>query len=228
MKCKLALIFFVMTLLSACMKPENKLQNCSVKIGQVEFVYSLNQALEQLKVKEPHTLTMFSGEKSDFFNSPNGKEKFNNAPILFIPLDMTKPFTFSAKISPEFGETYDAGALYLYVNENKWLKFAFEMDEHKKTRIVTVRTDKTSDDNNHDVVNSPFIYLKISSDAESIGYYYSIDNINWQLVRVYRNDFPSDTYVGISSQSPLDKGINTTFEDISLVNKGIKDFRNGI
>jgi hypothetical protein len=48
------------------------------------------------------------------------------------------------------------------------------------------------------------------------------------LVRVFRNDFPTSAYIGISAQSPLGKGIKTTFEHISLVNEAIKDFRKGI
>ncbi|MGD0506895.1 MAG: hypothetical protein ABSA27_03815 [Terriglobales bacterium] len=38
------------------------------------------------------------------------------------------------------------------MKENLWLKMAMEMDERQKTRMVSVRTIGTSDDNNHDVI----------------------------------------------------------------------------
>jgi regulation of enolase protein 1 (concanavalin A-like superfamily) len=90
-----------------------------------------------------------------------------------------------------------------------------------------VRTLETSDDNNHDVVDQPSVYLKISSDTKTVGFYYSIDNENWQLVRVFKNDFPSGIWGGLSAQSPVGKGNSVIFEDCSLTQVSITDFRMG-
>lgn len=35
------------------------------------------------------------------------------------------------------------------------------------------------------------MYMKISSDTKTIGFYYSLDKELWQLVRLFRNDYPS-------------------------------------
>lgn len=174
------------------------------------------------------TLIISSGAETDFFNAPNGVDKSSNAPILMKETDNTKPFTFTARVKPEFLETYDAGALYIFHNNELWQKFAFEMDERKLIRLVTVRTIGTSDDNNHDVITEKEIYMKISSDTQMIGFYYSIDGCTWQLVRLYRNEYPHTIYVGLSSQSPMGSGINTQFTEIEFSNKGIIDFRLGI
>jgi regulation of enolase protein 1 (concanavalin A-like superfamily) len=166
--------------------------------------------------------------KCDNFNDPDGKLSNNTAPVLLSRVNNTKPFTLSAKVTPTFLETYDAGTMYVYFNEKYWLKFAFERDERMRTRIVSVRTIETSDDNNHDVVDSTSVYMKISSDTKTIGYYYSLDKENWQLVRLYRNDYPAEIWVGVSTQSPLGNGTNATFEECLLTESSIKDFRMGI
>jgi hypothetical protein len=214
--------------ISSCSDDSFEAADCSISMNGVLFSKSINQGDILSGQQNKNKVEINSGAKTDFFNEPDGKHKYANAPMLLTLLNNKEPFTFTARVCPEFAETYDAGAVYVFVNEDKWLKFAFEMDEKKRTRMVTVRTNGTSDDNNHDVVAEKQAYLKISSDTESIGYYYSIDSVDWQLVRVFKNDFPASAYIGISSQSPLGKGIKTTFENISLRNESIKDFRKGI
>jgi len=97
-----------------------------------------------------------------------------------------------------------------------------------RTRAVTVRTIETSDDNNHDVIDSTSMYMKISSDTKTIGFYYSLDKKNWQLVRLFRNDYPVGLWIGVSAQSPIGNGTSATFEECSLTQSSIKDFRMGI
>jgi len=198
-----------------------------MKATNVEFTISLNNA-KDLATVEDGKVVLKSNAKCDNFNDPDGKLTNSTAPVLLSRVDNAKPFTFTAKVTPTFLETYDAGAMYVYVDENSWVKFAFERDERMRTRIVSVRTIGTSDDNNHDVVNSASVYMRISSDTKTIGYYYSLDKENWQLVRLYRNDYPAEIWVGVSAQSPLGNGTSATFEECSLTEGSIRDFRMGI
>ena len=123
---------------------------------------------------------------------------------------------------------YDAGMLFIFVDEKHWLKFAFEADERMNARIVTVRTNGTSDDNNHDVEKDSVIFLKISSDTKSIGFYYSNDNKIWNLVRVFKNEYPQNIFVGVGTQSPAGDGNKTVFYGIEFSDSAVKDFRSGI
>jgi uncharacterized protein len=198
-----------------------------MKATNVEFTRSLNNA-KDLATVEDGKVVLKSNAKCDNFNDPDGKLTNSTAPVLLSRVDNAKPFTLTAKVTPTFLETYDAGAMYVYVDENSWVKFAFERDERMRTRIVSVRTIGTSDDNNHDVVNSASVYMRISSDTKTIGYYYSLDKENWQLVRLYRNDYPAEIWVGVSAQSPLGNGTSATFEECSLTKGSIRDFRMGI
>ena len=70
--------------------------------------------------------------------------------------------------------------------------------------------------------------MKISSDTNTIGFYYSLDKTTWQLIRLFKNDYPGSIWVGISTQSPVGEGTSAVFEDISLTRQSISDFRLGI
>lgn len=189
------------------------------------FTHSVNSPQYTL---QNDTITISSGAKSDFFNSPDGSIRVANAPLLLKEIDNTKPFTFSVKVKPEFKDTYDAGAIYLFYNEDLWQKFAFEMDERGITRAVTVRTMGTSDDNNHDPIAQEEMYMKISSDTRNVGFYYSLDGETWQLTRLYRNEYPKAIFIALSSQSPIGNGMNSQFLEIILTDESITNFRLGL
>lgn len=200
---------------------------CSIVLPGIHFTKSLNKAVDNTVVNDG-VITVKSDAKKDYFNDPDGKLSNNTAPVLLAKVDNTKPFTLTSKITPVFDSTYDAGTLYIFSTNQLWQKFAFERDERGRTRIVSVRTIQTSDDNNHDVIAQESVYLKISSDTKTVGFYYSTDNQNWNLARLYQNNYPQTIWLGISSQSPVGEGNSTAFENCSLTEKAIEDFRMGI
>lgn len=202
-------------------------KSVSIALSGVKFTRALNGAEAEAKI-DGKTLTLRSQAKRDNFRDPDGKLSNNTAPILLSEVDNTKPFTFVARVRPEFLETYDAGTLYLWVRDDLWLKVAMERDERARTRVVTVRTTGTSDDNNHDVAPGAATYLKISSDTKTVGIYYSADNKEWQLVRLFKNDYPAQLWAGISTQSPVGNGTTAVFDEMSLTQQSIKDFRLGL
>ena len=207
--------------------PENmKTEECRITLPGITFTRSLNGAAAHAKVEDGR-LTLASEARRDNFRDPDGKLSNNTAPLLLTEVDNKQPFTLTAKVTPTFLKTYDAGTLYIYVKEDLWLKMAMEMDERNKTRMVSVRTIGTSDDNNHDVIEAKSVYMKISSDTKTIGFYYSLDNKSWQLIRLFKNDYPASIWVGISTQSPLGEGTSAVFEEISLTKQSIMDFRLG-
>jgi regulation of enolase protein 1 (concanavalin A-like superfamily) len=200
---------------------------CSIALPGITFTRSLNGAAANATV-ERGTLTLRSDARRDNFRDPDGKLSNNTAPVLLASVDNTRPFTLTARITPTFLKTYDAGTLYIYVKEDLWLKMAMEMDERGRTRMVTVRTVGTSDDNNHDVIDAKGVSMKISSDTKTVGFYYSLDKKTWQLVRLFRNEYPASIWVGVSTQSPLGDGTSAVFEDVSLTERSVSDFRLGI
>lgn len=225
-----SLLFLLLMIFGCEKKAENQSPapvECSFQIGGITFTGALNGA-EGLVASDDRQLVITSPAKSDYFNEPDESAQYGNAPLLLTKLDNTGPFTFTATMAPEFTTTYDAGAVYLYFDSGHWLKFAFEQDERGNKRIVTVRTRGTSDDNNHDIINQSAIDLKVSSDGKSIGFYYSIDHINWQVVRVFKNDYPGQLWLGVSAQSPWGAGNKVTFSNCTLTAGSVKDFRMGV
>lgn len=225
------ILFSMAPLLAVCAPPEGSGQDlgdkaANIALPGITFTRSLNGAAENAKVSDGK-LTITSPAKRDNFRDPNGKLSSNTAPVLLTEVDNKKPFTLTARITPTFLETYDAGALYIWVKDDLWLKMAMEMDERRRTRMVTVRTTGTSDDNNHDVVTTKSVYMTISSDTQTVGFYYSPDRKNWQLIRLFKNDYPAKLWLGISAQSPLGNGTSATFEEVSLTQTSIADFRRG-
>lgn len=202
-------------------------KECNIALPGITFTRSLHGAAAHSTVVDGK-LTLASEAKLDNFLSPDGKWSNSSAPLLLAKVDNTRPFTLTAKITPAFLKTYDAGALFIYAKNDLWLKMAMEMDERHKPRIVTVRTTGTSDDNDHDVISQESVYMKISSDTRSVGFYYSLDNKSWQFVRLFKNDYPASIWVGISAQSPLGKGTSSLFEDVTLTEQSVADFRLGL
>ena len=200
---------------------------CSAQQTTISFDTALNNAGQQV-VQEDDKIILTSTKETDYFIEPAGAYEKSNAPLLLKAMDNKTPFTFEVKLTPEHKVKYDAGMLFIYVDEKHWLKFAFEADEKLNNRIVTVRTIGSSDDNNHEKVDSPSVYLKISSDTKQIGFYYSTDGTRWNLVRVFKNEYPATVYLGIGTQSPAGNGNKTIFEKLSIHAFAVRDFRLGL
>lgn len=202
---------------------------CDITISGIHFTKSINNADTLATADANGKVTFKAGAKKDYFSDPNGKLSNNTAPIILSKIDNKKPFTLISKVTPEFTKEglYNAGVLYIYVHDNFWQKLCFEQDERGNHRVVSVRTIGTSDDNNHDKVTTPSIYMKISSDTKTVASYYSYDKKDWHMVRLYKNNYPAEIWVGISNQCPVDKGSVSYFEDLSLVQNSVTDFRMG-
>lgn len=202
---------------------------CNITMSGVHFTKSINGADTSVTTSKDGKIAFSVGEKKDFFCDPNNELSNNTAPVLLAKVDNTKPFTLTAKVTPQFTAKglYNAGVLYLYVHDHFWQKFCFEQDERGKHRMVSVRTIGTSDDNNHDVVQSPWVYMKISSDGRTVASYYSLDKKNWNLVRLYKNNYPATLWAGISAQCPVDTGSMSYFEDVQFNQQAVSDFRMG-
>lgn len=204
-------------------------QDCDVTMCGIHFTKMWNDA-DKCVSEQDGVITFTAPEHTDIFIDPNdAKLSAHTAKILFTEVDNTKPFTFSARIKPGFTPNglYHAGTLVVMANDTLWQKFCFEQDERGKHRVVTVRTIGTSDDNNHEVITQDFIYYKISSDTRTIASYYSLDGKEWQMVRLYRNNYGNDLKLGICSQAPQEDVCTSEFSELKLNTDNVKDFRMG-
>lgn len=209
--------------------PAANVTACDVHLGSLTFTHALNGADTCVTVKKDSTLEFRCTEKRDIFCDPNGQLTNSTLPILLSAIDNTKPFTLTAKVTPGFTEegVYNAAALFVYANDTLWQKLCYEQDERGQHRIVTVRTQGTSDDNNHQQLAVPAVYLKLSSDTRTLASYYSLDRKEWRMVRLYKNYYPNRLWVGVASQCPQAGNCTSFFEDVRLEQTAVSDFRMG-
>lgn len=210
-------------------EPAFRIEDCDVELGGIRFSKMVNNADKQVSLTDS-VIRFTAPEGADLFIDPNdGKLTKSTAKILLTEIDNTKPFTFSGRLKPGFTEDglYNAANLMVVANDTLWQKFCFEQDERGKHRVVTVRTVGTSDDNNHEVIEQDTIYYKISSDTHTIASYFSLDGKEWQMVRLYKNNYPKELYIGICSQAPVKGECISEFSELSLSTDNVGDFRLG-
>lgn len=212
---------------TTAIEPSTQLTPCDITVGGVRFTKAKNHLSGKIEANDS-TLAFTAEGHTDFFRSPDGTV-VNNSPAIFIEVDNTRPFTFTAKVHPQFTPTgtYSAGVLYAYVDDLHSQKLCFEQDEYGDHRVVSVRTIGTSDDNNHQSIPGDTVYMRMSSDGTTFGSYYSVDGKEWHMARLYKNDFPGKILIGLSSQSPKDDGHLCVFSEVTLVDRATVDFRNG-
>ena len=203
------------------------LDACNINIGGICFTKSKNGAEKGITLMGD-TIKFVAGPQTDYFRSPDGSV-VNSSAVIFTEVDNTKPFTFTAKVKPDFTETgtYSAGVLYAYENDTHCQKLCFEQDEYGIHRVVSVRTIGTSDDNNHQAIAGPYVYMRLSSDGTTLGSYFSEDGKIWHMARLYKNDFPEELLLGLSSQSPKDNEHTCYFTEVSLKQEAVSNFRIG-
>ena len=93
-----------------------KTEECHIKLPGITFTCSLTGAAAHAKVADGR-LTLASKARRDNFRDPDGKLSNNTAPLLLTKVDNKQPFTLTARVTPTFLKTYDAGTLYVYVKE---------------------------------------------------------------------------------------------------------------
>lgn len=224
-------------LLVSCSNRQNigsenvQMADCDITINGIHFTKSINGA-DKMITDSDGIITLRANPNADYFIDPNEKISQDDSGILLTEIDNTKPFTFKGKVTTGFleeGGLYNAATFFVYANDKLWQKLCFEHGDNGEHRIVTVRTVGTSDDNNHDIIETAeSVYFMISSDTQSIASYFSLDGQKWQMVRIYRNEYPAKLYLGICSQAPQAEECISTFEQLTLTADSVSDFRLGI
>lgn len=163
------------------------------------------------KVKDG-VLSIQSAAKTDWYAAPTGYPGVAATPVLLFPAP--QDFWFSAKVSVDFKTEFDAGALIAYIDEQNWVKFAFESQDGKTGTIVSVVTHGLSDDNTGAPIAGNSVYLKLSRTNRALFLFYSTDGKKWTVTRAFSLGPDKPMQFGFSSQSPHGNGVTATFSDI--------------
>lgn len=195
-----------------------------IKLAQ-QATHWLNPPQQSAQLSEDN-IRITAGPKTDWFIDPAGKVLATNAPVLlFRPPD--NDFLFSARVSVDFADTYDAGVLFLYSDKNCWGKLCFEYSPQKEAMVVSVVTRDVSDDCNSLVIEGNSICLRASRQGNIFIFHYSLDGKYWHFVRYFSLGEANGLQIGLSAQSPTGQGCRATFSEISYRSAQLTDMRNG-
>lgn len=175
---------------------------------------------------EDSTLYMNSNTKTDFIKSAVSKSKVSTAAYLFQ--EVTGDFTIKAKVSHEFLGVYDACGMMAYEDNDLWAKCAFELTNFGTHTIVSVITNKTSDDANGVNLEGNEVWLQLARKGDTFAIHYGIEENKLFKVRVFSLPMKQTIKVGFVTQSPNAEGSEMKFEHFSLVNKAPENIRTGI
>lgn len=172
------------------------------------------------------SIVIKAGEKTDYFVNPETFEVLANAP--FVYKEVSRDFVIKAEVSHSFTSTYDACVLFAYNNEKEWAKACFEKSDFNTHAVVSVMTNKCSDDANGVNVEGNTVWLKMVRKNNVFGIYYSYDDKEYFMARLSRIEMPETIKVGFLAQSPLGAGTTCTFKKYSINNITVSNIRTGI
>ncbi|GIH12680.1 DUF1349 domain-containing protein [Rugosimonospora africana] len=179
----------------------------------------------------PEPLRIEAGPGTDLFVDPAGDATYLNAPRL-LGTPPEGDFQLAATVSVDFAETFDAGVLLLWADEQHWAKLCFELSPQGEPMVVTVVTRGPSDDANAFLVDGDKVRLRISRIGTAFAFHASVPPASgsgaarWSFVR-YFDLGASAVRIGFEAQSPTGKGSAATFEDIRFVPERLSDLRDG-
>ena len=169
-------------------------------------------------------LRIEAGARTDRFADPQGADPTLNAPALVGGADSA--FQLSARVAVEFSDTFDAGALLVWVGERVWAKLCLEYSPSREPMVVSVVTRGVSDDCNSFVVAGSEIWLRVSRVAPAAyAFHASRDGERWELIRHFSLGDETDPEIGFTAQSPLGEGCTATFSDLRYVPERLEELR---
>ena len=176
----------------------------------------------ELKVEDDHFFIKATPH-SDFFRNPIDDNVAATAPFLYK--EVANDFLINVCVKPTFTSTYDACSIFIYSDEKRWLKVAFEYTDLDTHSIVTVATDTYSDDANGVEIKEDWVYLQVIRKGDVFACHYSTDGINYKMTRLLRLAVPPTIKVGLSAQSPIGEGQFMAFKDLKITQTLPEDIR---
>ena len=169
-------------------------------------------------------ITMHAKSGTNLFNGVSGTWKETTFPYCYVSVQ--GDFMVQCKVTPDFKALYDLGALVVYEDENRWIKFAFEYSDMGSPAIVSIVTRGASDDCNGEPISEQAVWLRICRRENMFAMHYSTDSIKWKLARICRLELRDEVIVGVSAQCPTSSGCTVNFEHFEVTDNPYEDIRN--
>lgn len=170
--------------------------------------------------------------RTDFFNDPAQPPKISASttePVRLLGLP-EGDFQLAARVTVDFHSMFDAGVLFVYVDEKHWAKLCLEFTPQKNPSVVTVVTRGESDDANAFELSENSVWLRVSRIDNTFAFHASTDRTWWRMVRYFAlSGSPAEApvQVGFLAQSPTGEGCRVTFDEIEFRSSAPTDLRDG-
>ncbi|AFD05718.1 DUF1349 domain-containing protein [Solitalea canadensis] len=197
----------------------------SVRISSVPYPLNWDNTPQKFAVTDKG-ITIEAQKGTDLFVFVDGNYYNNTASKLLFHPDSN--FVFKAKVSPEFNEVYDGGAILVYSDKENWANFLFEKNERNTYGVVSSFVkNKISDGNYHTELPSKEVYMKVAKSGKIFNFYYSLDGQKWVLTRTFPYSQLENMRIGFYAQAAKGPGCKVHFTEISYNGKAFKDFFTG-
>ncbi|MEL6719369.1 MAG: DUF1349 domain-containing protein [Bacteroidota bacterium] len=214
----------------------NDLQSTELASMQNNVLNQLtNEDISEFKwLNEPKTFDIKDGglkvvaeKETDFFNNPEDKKKTATAPVLYK--ELTGDFVATALVKPNFSSLWNAVSLMDHIDDDNWIKFAFENSDATGKSIVSVVTKNISDDANGVIIDEQDqIWLKLIRKDNNYSMLWSKNGKDFKMARLSTLPIADSVKIGIEAQSPV--GISATHEIVyfEIIQTTVKDLRKGV
>ena len=176
---------------------------------------------------EGGSLTVVASPETDFFIDPENGNSSASAPVLWRAIE--GDFVATALVEPDFSDTWHAVALMVLIDDQNWIKFAFENSDATGPSIVSVVTRGVSDDANGVVLSdTQKVWLKLIRKGDVYAMHWSLDGENYRMTRVAKMATAASLKVGVEAQSPLKGGATHRIHHLSIEPKTVENVRTGL
>lgn len=162
------------------------------------------------------TITVQTAPETDFWRITHSGFIGDNGH--FYHQQVTGDFQVEVKISGQYNSLYDQAGLMVRVDEATWLKTGIEYIDGRQYASAVV----TREFSDWSVVALPqapaSLWLRLKRQGITIEIFYSLDGIEYQLLRQAYLTSLESVGVGIMAASPIGHGFHATFEGLALKN----------
>jgi hypothetical protein len=178
------------------------------------------------------SLVIDAPAKTDFFCN-NGAisqsgitpESLCNAPFYYT--EVAGDFVLTVKASHAFRDTYDSATVMVMKDFDVWAKSCFEKTDFGTHAVVSVVTNRTSDDANGCNIDGTAVWLKVVRVGSSFSFHYSVDGNKFYMSRFFNLPVEKTIKVGLVAQAPTGNGGERHFTGFSLEHRTVENIRFG-
>ncbi|MEL6672815.1 MAG: DUF1349 domain-containing protein [Bacteroidota bacterium] len=175
---------------------------------------------------ENGSLSVVALKGTDFFNNPEDSSLTATAPYLYQ--EVSGDFVATALVSPGFASMWNAACLMVHMDEQHWIKFAFEKSDATGKSIVTVVTRGVSDDaNGVRLSKQDQVWLRLIRKGDVYSLLWSLDGQIYKMARLCAMPAFEKVKIGLEMQCPVGAPALHLVHFFGLEKKTVKDLRKG-